>query len=236
MLPNDETTEIVVQGRPRKISLERLYSLMELRVQDQMTWSELAEWYEEEFGESVTSVTIRRAMLKDAPMNLIPMQVSQQAKEAIEKIQDGVDILQIIVILINARFGEWMNLYNDMIRAHLSGLAPLEEGEEPEKFDSGQQARMDLLNDNITSFFFRYQETMRQLEMGDSAGFMMWTGNHPGVPSLEVDGDFSISKLMSEMADRTQGMMERIKIEHQAQERGEYRVIEAEEDEFEVLE
>ncbi len=236
-LPEEEP-KTSIMGRPRKISEERLLAIMELRTQDLLTWKELAEWYEEQFGEPIDGTTIKRAILRDAPINLVPAQVDAQVKVAIEKVKETLDLLRMIMFMIQARFTEWIDIHNTMIRVKIAN-AVLEEGEEEVVFK--EQVRMDFLHDNITAFFLRYHETMKQLQpliSSNTSGLMVWGGGgNVALPEGSVGAEEqSIDALVKSMAEKTQGMMEVISASHQLTGRGEFREVEVEEADFEVIE
>lgn len=219
-------------GRPRKLTdSEILQTLMEIKVTDQLSWAQLAEWYENEYGEHIGGETIRQAILKDAPMLLVPGMVSKKVKLAIDTIWERVDLMRIIMFMVNARFTEWSQLYEKMMRASL------EDSDEPNaiKFSPEEQFRMDDLYNGVVSFFLRALDAMKELSQGNMAlpelGSLLILSNSPKGEGVDDNVDSGIGELIQRVSIETQTMLIDINERHRAAGRGAYRVINDDEDE-----
>ncbi len=220
-------------GRPRKISdPEVLQTLMEIKTTEQLSWKELAEWYTDEYDEPIHGETIRTAILRDAPMSLIPGVVSKKVKAAIDDIWEQVDMMRIIMFMVNARFTEWSQLYEKMIRASVEGA----EVPEALKFTPEDQFRMDELYNGTVSFFMRALDAMKTLRQGDTAmrelgGLLIWTKPSDSGPNPAGGAPDGMTDLIQRASDTTQSMMQSIQEKHRQDGRGHYRTFAEEEDE-----
>ncbi len=223
-------------GRPRKITdSDTLQTLMEVKAVEQLSWEQLAEWYENEYNESISGETIRQAVLKDAPMLIIPGLVSKKVKLAIDTIWEQVDLMRIIMFMVNARFTEWSQLYEKMIRSSLEDLNT------PGAivFSPEEQFRMDDLYNGVVSFFLRALDAMKDLSQANVAlpelgGLMIWSNSSK--KEEELGGDFSsgMSELLQKVTVETQTMLTSIQEKHRIAGRGSYRVINDGDDSDEV--
>ncbi len=233
-----QDTEAPKIGRPKKIEdSDILATLMDVKIAEQLSWADLAEWYTSEYGEEISDQTIRRAIMKDAPMLLVPERVSRKVKKAIDTVWDQVDIMRLIMFGLQGRFTEWSMLYEKMIRCSV-------DEEADEAFTDAERDRMDILWDGISSFFLRAMTIMRDLRAADVAVpelEMLVRVNAPTAETGQVEGRVTmgaLNEVVAQVAEQTKGMMEALHARHKEEGRGYYRQLpEPEDDEnYDLLE
>jgi hypothetical protein len=203
-----------------------------MKMTEQLTWAELAEWYEEEYGESVHPQTLRQALIRDGSVLRIHERASKQVRHALEHVWDQVDILRLITFAFNGKFTEWSLIYEKVMQSYV----------DEQTFVTDEQVqRMDVLWNDLTSFFMRALEVMKDLKGGNAA-----------IPELEIllrsssatvgitveDGALNsqvLTDLIASVAEKTAKMLDGVHSKHRKEGHGFYRTIDAaEEDLMEV--
>ncbi len=198
--------------------------LLDAKLEEQFTWEEVAELYKElSGGDTMDWRTIRKIIMKDAPQYFIPKRVSGQVRRAIEDAWEGVDVVQLIMYALNARFTEWSLLNERKMKALIDG------SEGPSQFSLMDQDRFDKLWNDLMSFFFRATEAMRDLNPAQSPIINILNGT-PGSVSVtsgkaEESEMVVIEQLVQRVGKDTEEAMATIMDQHRAQGIGMSRTI-----------
>lgn len=226
-------------SRPAKIQdPELLATLTDIKLTEQLSWPQLAERYTELTDETVDWKTIRRAIMKDAPLKMVPERISRQMKEAITQLWDSIDVMKLILYGVNARFTEWSLLNDQMLRATLDDVS----SEDTEiKFTSMDQARMDFLWNDLQGFFFKALAMMKEMKTEETeVGRVLMRATMSSV-QVTMEGDAqgvegmtptSLEQIFEMVSGQTQEAMDGINEHHRLEGRGHYRVLEAEEEDL----
>jgi hypothetical protein len=227
-------------GRPPKITdPDRLKAIMDVKITEQLSWPAMAEWYEEEYGESINHKTLRQSVLRDAPTLLVHDRVSKQVRHAVENIWDQVDILRLIMYAFNGKFTEWSLYHERCLSAHINDNV---------RFTSEDKLRMDALWADLVAFFMRALTLMRELKTLDIPvpEFEMLIRANANVAgemtreAASAEGELSpggIRQLIEAVGTQTRIMLDGVHAKHREEGRGYYRRIpEPEEDDYNLME
>lgn len=213
--------------KPKITDPQILKTLMDVKLTEQMTWPELAAFYEEEYGDSIHPNTIKRALLRDAPSLVLHERVSTQVKEAIEGVWDQVDILRLIMYAFNGRFTEWSILYERNLSSYVDESKPM---------SAEQRNRMDGLWGDLVSFFMRALTIMKELKTTDAPvpEFELLIKARTTIETTGADAHevtmAAIKDMMSDVDIKTASMLENLHLKHREEGKGFYRQIPDNED------
>jgi hypothetical protein len=199
-----------------KLSDEVLEQLVDAKVVEGTPWYAMPELYEQLTGERITEQTLRKVMLRQAPMEFVSSHTSQSIRRYIEDQREEIhDVFWLMKGAFNLRFREFYELQEKRYQATL---------DEKTEFTRQDAERMDMIFNEMTAFTFRLSDVLKDVR-SDALDELMPERKQTVESEEGTSLPGAIQKAVEETASKTAEAMSTLMAHHKAEQRGHFRPI-----------